>query len=418
MSASARTRTGAGPSLTERLDASAYTLLAILPLGMALINRSAQPLLLVAALLACAARVQAGETREVRERLLRLLTTPLGSLALAAMIYAALSMFWGHHLRVSASAYLEFAGALLAGLLLHLALPRSIPAWAIKLATVALALGCLTIVAELATGMTVRPALGGRPDTFIFKRSVAAMLVVFWPVAALLWLTGRAALAVALGLLLAIAIYAAHSSATGLALMTGLAALLVSLLSRRLMPRVLAAALAAAFLVAPVLGDAAVRLLPQRLVDRLHFAHADQRIELWQSFGEVVKRRPILGVGYGTSRAMPRDPVAAEVPQERRHMLGAWHPHNAYLQVWTEMGAIGALLVGATLIVAVLALARAGPTQATVAVAVVASAATIMTVGHGAWQGWWTTMLGAAAVWIARFGSVRPAARDAPPRRP
>ncbi|WP_375461505.1 O-antigen ligase family protein [uncultured Enterovirga sp.] len=409
-------------SWVDRLDALAFVLLAVMPLGMALVNRSAQPLLGAAALAALAARVSAGDLGDVRDRMARLVRTPIGMGCLAFLLFAAISIGWSHHPKTSLSAYGELLLSGGAAILLHAALPRRVPGWVVKLATVAIAMGCLAIVAELATDMAFRTSLGVRNATFIFKRSVSAILVLGWPVAAFLWITGRRPIAVAAALLLGVATYAAHSSATALGLTAGLAAAILAARSPRLGSRVLAAAFAVAMLSAPVIGEAASRILPPQFVEKLHFAHAADRIAIWQSFGEVVKRRPIAGAGFGTSPVMNKEPVADEVPPERRLLLGAWHPHSGYLQVWAETGLVGAALFGVTLILALLGIGQFGRARAAATCAMIASAGAIMLVGHGLWQGWWGAVIGASAIWLARLpdgaaadaAKVRPALRPAP----
>ncbi len=393
----------AATSAVPRLDGLAFGLLALLPLAMALVNRSAQPILVVSCLVALSARGLEGELAAVKDRLVSTLRRPIGLCCLAFLAFATISIAWSHHPRTSFSALGEVMAATGAALILHAALPGRVPAWAVKVATIALALGCLTIVAELASGMSLRTELGVRNYTFIFKRSVTAILILAWPLAAFLWLGGKRSIAVALTLLLGIAIVAAHSSATALGLAVGLALAGLALASRRAASLVLAGALGLALLVAPVLGDLSERVLPARWVERLDFAHGRDRIDIWRSFGEVVARRPIGGAGFGTSPVMPQEPVAAEVPPERRVLLGAWHPHNGYLQLWAETGAIGALFAGAALLLSALGIARMNPARAAATAGLVASAGAIMLVGHGLWQGWWSAVLGVSAVWLARL---------------
>jgi O-antigen ligase len=395
--------------VTSRLEALAFALLAMVPLGMALVNRSAQPLLVAAALAALGARASAGELHLLRERIAATLTRPVGLLCLGFLLFGAISMSWGHHFKTSIAAYGEVLLAGGAAVVLHAALPRPIPAWAMKLAAIAMALGCLSIAAELSTGMALRTQLGVRNYVFIFKRSVTAMLILLWPIAAYLWFTGKRSVAVSLVLLLCIAVYFAHSSAAAMGLAAGLALAVLAALSRRAASLALAVALTGAMLIAPVLGEAAIRVLPAHVVDRLHFAHADQRIDVWLSFGEVVKRRPIGGVGFGTSSRMAQDPVAREVPENRRVMLGAWHSHNGYLQLWAETGLVGAALAGTALVLLALGIGALPPPRSVAAAGIIASAATIMLVGHGIWQGWWSAVLGVAALWTARLpGAVTP----------
>ena len=403
----------------DRLVQLAFGLLAVVPLGMALLNRSAPVLVVAAALAAAFACILRGEGPALGARLRELARAPLGRATAAFLGFAAIAILWSGHPRVSGSAFGELVLAGAAAILLHAALPRAIPDWAVKLATIAVALGCLAIMSELASGMSARGALGLRTDTFIFKRSVTAILIGLWPLATLLWLQGKAPVAVASLVLLALASMAAHSSATLLGLAAGAGAAGLAVFSRRVAGAGFVAFFLAAFAVAPVLGDAADRLLPPRFVEAIAAAHARERIDIWQSFGEVVRRRPLLGEGFGTSPVMNREPVADEVPPERRLMLGAWHPHNGYLQVWSEMGLVGALLACATLAMVARALGRATRPQAAAGAATLGSAAIIMLVGHGAWQGWWIAVLGAAAIWIARLpAAATPRPARPPPRRP
>lgn len=404
--------------LTRRLEALAFGLLAIVPLAMALINRSAQPVLVAAALSALGARIAAGELTLVRERIVATVTRPLGLVCAAFLVFGAISIGWGHHFKTSIAAYGELLLAAASLLTLHGALPRRIPSWTLKLAAIALALGCLSIVTELSTGMALRGQLGARNYVFIFKRSVTAMLILFWPIAIYLWIAGKRGVAVALLALFAVAIYFAGSSAAAMALAAGLAVALLAVLSLHAASFLMAVALACAMLVAPILGEAAMRVLPTHVVDRLHFAHADQRIDVWLSFGEVVKRRPIGGVGFGTSSRMAQEPVAQEVPEDRRVMLGAWHAHNGYLQIWAETGVIGAALAGTALVLLALGIAGAPLPRGVATAAVMASAGAIMLVGHGVWQGWWGAVLGIAAIWISRLPERTDQAAAALPRNP
>lgn len=400
---SASTTTAPASLLPGRLDTLAFALLAVLPLGMALVNRSAQPLLVAAALSALGARFAAGEIGTVRDRVVACLTRPIGLIVLAFLAFGLVSIAWSHHLKVSFSAYGEVLLAAAAALALHAALPSRIPPWVPKAAGIAIAIGCLTMISELATYMSFRASLGVRNYAFIFKRSVTAILIVGWPIAALLWLSGKRSIVIALALLFGIAVREAHSSATVLGLAAGIGLGALAAFSPRIGAWTLAAALAVAMLAAPIMGDAADRLLPPSLVERLESAHARDRINIWQSFGEVVKRRPVGGAGFGTSPVMGQEPVAQEVPAERRLLLAVWHPHNGYLQIWSETGLVGAMLALAALVLTALGIGRMSPIRAATGAAVTASAGAIMLVGHGLWQGWWSAVLGIAAVLVARL---------------
>lgn len=386
-----------------RLQDAAFALLAALPLAMALANRSATLVVAVAAILSWAGRWIAGDVATPVAAFRATLRRPLALACLAFLGLALVSIGWSHHTRLSLLAYGELLIAAGAPFALHLALPRAIPRWVPALAMAFTALGAVTIVAELATGMAPRRVLGLRSAPYIFKRSVAAMLIVYWPLAAMAWVGGRRTLAAGAGILLLAAIVAGHAGAALIGAGTGLVVLALSGWRQRGGTAAIAFALGAALLLAPVLGDTAGRLLSDRLLDRLESVQARDRVAIWQSFGSAVAERPLTGLGFGTSAAAARDPVAAEVPEARRLLLGAGHPHNGFLQVWAEMGVLGAMAAALVLGCLVAAFARAPVLAALAGGGAIASVATIMLVGHGAWQGWWITTIGAAAAWCGRM---------------
>jgi exopolysaccharide production protein ExoQ len=79
-------------------------------------------------------------------------------------------------------------------------------------------------------------------------------------------------------------------------------------------------------------------------------------------------------------------------------MLGVGHPHNAALQIWVELGAVGAALAFLVFAFLLRSIARLDAGAAAPRLALVAGAGMVALVGHGAWQGWWIACLGLAAV--------------------
>ncbi|MBV9859533.1 MAG: O-antigen ligase family protein [Alphaproteobacteria bacterium] len=83
---------------------------------------------------------------------------------------------------------------------------------------------------------------------------------------------------------------------------------------------------------------------------------ASHRLLIWSFTGERIAEHPILGWGLDSARAIPGG-AALIAPGE------AWlplHPHNAALQLWLELGAVGALLGAALIAGLFLAVQRAG----------------------------------------------------------
>jgi O-antigen ligase len=77
---------------------------------------------------------------------------------------------------------------------------------------------------------------------------------------------------------------------------------------------------------------------------------AQHRIVIWGYTAEQIAKAPLLGAGIATARALhdPEEfnsPNTPLVPGTKFPATGASHSHNAYLQVWYEAGAFGALLL-------------------------------------------------------------------------
>jgi O-antigen ligase len=200
--------------------------------------------------------------------------------------------------------------------------------------------------------------------------------------------------------LVAAAVTLSDSGAAKLGLMV---AALVFWIARRLpRPTLKLAAVAAVATVglAPVLGGIADRLIPTSAHARLADNHSRDRVDNWLSFGAAVREQPLLGAGFGASPRMGEMTVATQVPAERRTLLAVGHPHNAALQVWTELGSVGAVL-GLAVLLLVLRSQRDTPAKKLAQrLALFAAVAAVGLVGHGAWQGWWSAAIGAAIVWF------------------
>jgi O-antigen ligase len=85
-------------------------------------------------------------------------------------------------------------------------------------------------------------------------------------------------------------------------------------------------------------------------------------------------------------------------------MLGVGHPHDAFLQIWSELGIVGAGLAAAAVIAMMRGLASVPPARLAPRLAAIAAAAAIGLVGHGAWQGWWIAVIG-ATILLLRFAA-------------
>jgi len=224
------------------------------------------------------------------------------------------------------------------------------------------------------------------------------VLAAIWPVAALgaperwrRWLAaamfaGAAAAALAFG-----------SDAPVLAL--GLAPLTAFVVWRwpRGGPRVLGGVAAALFLAMPAIVWAVRRTFDYAALERDMPQTDSIRLDYWSHAIDWIAMRPLKGWGLDASRVFG--------PGIKLH------PHNAPLQVWLELGVVGAVLAAAFWGVAMAGLAQ--PTRSLRAAATAASMAVYVLFGvnFGVWQEWWVAL--GALIALLSAANLRVAEADA-----
>ena len=392
------------------LEQAAWVVLAAMPLALAFAVRSSAALIGVAALLALAGAVVAGWGRALAaDAWARARSLPGAFLPLFAALAAA-SLLWHPFPRLGLFAMGEAFAPLVAAAILGLSLGRLRRRAVFILFASLFALACVEVLVELFTGMAWRYAVGMRPALFVLNKPVICFVVLYWPLWSLSEGAPRRGLMMgALAVLMAAAVFKSVSGAAMLALICGALTFGLARLAPRFAWGLVMAGLFAALALAPVKGDLAQRAVPGWALDRLQSLHARDRVEIWQSFGEVTLLRPFTGAGFGVSPKMGDAPVALLVPGEHRTLLAVGHPHDMFLQIWAELGVLGALLAAVALAwlgKALLVLRRRE--ELPPALAAIAAVLVIAEVGHGAWQGWWLAILGAAAIWFCKsFEAVR-----------
>ncbi len=398
----------AGPAAAARLYASGAVALALVAPVMALANRSSPLVIGIAALL-----FLAGAVAEHRGRALSLLTgplrSPLGLAALAFLGWCLVSRVWSPFLALWGRVLSEFLPTLIAASILARLAPARLPGWALPLGAGLLAAACLIIVASLALDLAPQVWLGQRVALFMFNRPLLTVLLLAGPLAAFLTLRGHR---FAAGVLLAVAALAILRSISGAAAL-GLLAGGVMFTVGRLLPRSVALWLAAlvlglAFALAPVEGDILHRLMPEAAHERLTQSSSRARVAIAQSFGAAVAQAPWIGSGYGTALRFAEVPAAQALEPEMRAMLAVGHPHNTFLQIWSELGFVGALLGALVAFLALRAASALPRLLFATALGLLGAAVAVMFVEHGAWQGWWTAGLGAAITWLRAAACARP----------
>ena len=275
-----------------------------------------------------------------------------------------------------------------------------------------LVFGLAAAFGDWQSGNALRAAVRGLkdvPPALMFGlKPAASLMALLLPMAFALpwpWVTRAALLVLGAGVLISL-----PGETARLATIAGLAAALLSLAAPRLVPRLVGAGVAVLILLMPLL----VAFVPQIPSANLP-PSAVHRLVIWDFAAQRIAEKPLTGWGLEASRAMPggqAQPDAATLDRlnikasAQRQFLALphvgvmpLHPHNGALQLWLELGGIGAL-IGAALMLA-LGFAASRSAAPAVGAGILGSAAVTGMLSFGLWQAWWVASLLLAIVALA-----------------
>jgi O-antigen ligase len=145
------------------------------------------------------------------------------------------------------------------------------------------------------------------------------------------------------------------------------------------------------------------------------------RLYIWKHMADEVWKKPVTGLGIRGARTLklqlPADLKTLRAPVTVADGRRVPHPHNVFLQIWLELGAIGTLLA---LAVGLVALWQIGTLPALVQAGAYGLFAVSAVVGASAFDLWQTWLFGSyvfawAAILLAkRLGEVAPSPRTGP----
>ena len=329
--------------------------------------------------------------------------------------WAAAAMAWAPAEAAPPGKVAMLAAVFVAGFAFVHAAARLAPAERARVGTALVAgwsAGFLLLAAEVAPGgpaLKLYYAMQGDPAAWaaaIYNRRIAYLLLLAPAVAAvLLHRRGPAAAALPLAAAALLTVAGAMESAlVGVA--AGAAAGLAAAAAPRAAGRAVAVLAVVAVAAMPFLPFGP--LAPERLGEqagRVAYS-AEHRLHIWRFAAERIAERPLAGWGAAATRHVPGG--SAELPGGGTYI--SLHTHNGTLQVWLELGAVGAGLLAA--LAAALALAAAAtPSRgdAVLALAGFAAAGTVFNLSFGIWQEDWLAMLALTAALLA--ATRRPAGR-------
>lgn len=240
---------------------------------------------------------------------------------------------------------------------------------------------------------------------YILNRNMAALSLVLWPVLLMLRtvLGARRALAAGLALLATTFVTVLGSAHETSMLATVLAC--VAFAGMCLAAPVMRKAIAAGWVIAALL---VVPLTALAYKQELHFAEwlpvtARNRIILWGYTAGEVAKTPILEVGVASTKDLDEANAekAIQPPGYTYPLRTGRHSHNAFLQTWYELGAIGAALLLAMGLCALAVLSRLPKGDQALAFASFVAAMVIGSFSWGIWQTWFMAAYGIWALVLA-----------------
>ena len=222
-----------------------------------------------------------------------------------------------------------------------------------------------------------------RPDLARVKVSIAtyALALLFWPASRILAWRGWAGWGFILLIAIAGGSFALSSDAVLAALGASAVVWMLVRFTGKFGARVLVGLVAAPFVFAPLLVLTGVSQGVFATLHRMVPASWDARLDIWAFAAGNIQLHPIRGWGLDASRLFgPAIPL---------------HTHNAALQIWLELGAVGAALVGvffAVLAYGIVRLTEQSRGLGAMAAAALTSYIVIGGLSFGVWQEWWLAL--------------------------
>lgn len=244
----------------------------------------------------------------------------------------------------------------------------------------------------------IKAALGQptSPDLAIrnIARACYVLALLLWPLAVFLSSRGRRAWAVtlAVGCLVCSVALGVDSPIAALIVSGVVFALVLRFGARALWACI--AGVAIYFITAPVFvslasGAGAMHETPGRIGK----ASWTARLQIWSSVDRLILAKPLSGWGLDSSRSWPD--------------LIPLHPHDAAMQLWLELGPIGAGLAAlffAWLFSRIAVLAQSDRTMAAAAAASTTAYVIMGALSFGVWQEWWLA-IGAGAIAVCAWAA-------------
>ncbi len=281
----------------------------------------------------------------------------------------------------------------------------------------AFVIGCAVLMFEVHSNYMLHNFIRGDSlDTWVNPHSAnpggIILVILMWPILALLLKGGRKAVAAVLFILCLVIAFKTSSETAQIGLMLGgLAAVIASLVPKRLFFAGFTLLWSLGMALTPWIAQALFAIRPKAILKGSLIgdpaASGGHRLEIWDGVARLALEKPVFGHGLGSTKFLQLD-----IDGEFFPLLEATHPHNMPLELWVDFGLVG---VAIGTLVPVYVASRIQQYSGALYFAMTGCFATVLVIslsGHGAWQSWW---LGAiiVAAFLLKFTALRESADKA-----
>lgn len=217
----------------------------------------------------------------------------------------------------------------------------------------------------------------------VINRALIVICVLLWPTLYKLWTEKNIIITAILIITTSLAISLSVCQSAMIALIFGALTLLISTQRPKALLYIIGAGIIIGIFSSPWIAQYLFDLRPEILMNWTG-ANAAQRIELWDFVARKALESPWYGWGIESTRHIDNFDSAKIFYSTTRII----HPHNFALQLWIELGILGALSGAAFIMLCIKNILIINKKQLPFIIAGFTTILIINLVGYGIWQGW------------------------------
>jgi O-antigen ligase len=378
--------------------AAGFLLFVALPVVMVFANRATAAILAFACSLMLVARVLDSRQNDLFALARNAIFRPVGLLFIAFFLLALVGIAGTAHPRFHLWRLGEAFVPVATTMLLLLILPARNLILSFRLLALGLLLASALVFAEIAYPGLIRRFFGLREEVFRLNRALVT-LVMLLPVLGILAETRRERLiALLVSVVVVVAAFRSDSATSALAALALGTVSLLAWLNWAWISRLVLSGTLLVIASAPFHGLILTMMIPDWLHERLRSASSAIRVKIYMAFESAISAAPILGSGFNSASRYKDEPGFQRIPPELQSHVEFGHPHNAAVQLWLEMGLVGAAIVCALVVFAFRAMQGFPAQMRPLALGFWAAVVAVAIISHGAWQAWWLALVGIGIV--------------------